>query len=43
MVAKDLKKFDIMNILSIGNRLSGNMETGIPDTETIIDWLDYAS
>lgn len=31
-----------MNILAIGNHLSGNMETGIPDTETTIDWLDYA-
>ncbi len=32
-----------MNILAIGNHLSGDMKTGISETETTIDWLDYAS
>lgn len=33
----------ILNILVPRNYLSGNMENGIPDTETTIDRLDYTS
>lgn len=30
-----------MNILASRNRHSGILETGVLDTETSIDWLDY--
>ena len=32
---------DILNILASGNRISGAVETYIPDTETAFDWLNY--
>ena len=30
-----------VNILASGNRISGAVETYIPDTETAFDWLNY--
>ena len=32
---------EVVNILASRNHHSGIVETGVPDPETSIDWLDY--